>query len=626
MRGSLACIAAAVLATSACAALPAATRAPAASPTAAITVVTPARPTATRVATETPAVTGATVMASPGARTLGDSLFPTLGNGGIDVQSYYLDCEIDPERSMQAAVTIVITTTQDLSEFSLDFQQNAISEVLLEGVPVSYLQEEDKLVVIPAYPLLNGSTVELIVRYGGPLPTSVDTVFAAKLGWQATEDGGGIFMSEPNAAHVWFPCNDHPRDKALYSFRVTVPKPWVAVANGLQQGITDGGATRTYEYAARDPMATYVATIAVGNFRSVTHEGPDGLPITDYLDTGIGSAARANIDRAPATIEALSAYFGPYPFEAFGYLVLPLGEFSGGMEFQTLPALTVATAQDTRQRVMEHEVAHQWFGDAVTLSDWRFTWIKEGMAEYMGSFVSTEYRDGNTIDATNNIARAIYARLLGGIALVPEPRAMANILPVMGKYGVDIGRLYDRAAVIAAARSALDGRMDATILAQTLAQVPAEGMTGSDFIYWLGTVPPEPVYLSRLQATTMGFLLSARALDGIESYRRFFADGEPLLVPPGRIDPTTAYSASAYEVGALIYHHLRLTVGDDVFRQITREFVRRYQGGAAGADELVAVASEVSGHDLRPFFDAWLYTEPLNDIPELGLYAATFTE
>jgi aminopeptidase N len=633
MRRLPACIILAALLCGACGTgtAPTAGAATAASPSAPATAMTPveatvAAPTRAAAGTETPVISGATVMsARPGARSLGDSLFPTLGNGGIDVQSYFLDFTLDPEASLQATVTIEILATMDLSEFSLDFKHANVSQVLLDGFAVTYGQEEEKLVITPAAPIAAGSTMQLIVIYGGPLPTASDTTFAAKMGWQATEDGGGIFMSEPNAAHVWFPCNDHPTDKALYRFRVTVPKPWVAVANGTQRQLTDNGATRTYEYAARDPMATYVATVAVGNFRMISVVGPDDLPITHYVDAGIGPAASDNLTHTVASMEALSEYFGPYPFEVYGTLVLALGEFSGGMEFQTLPALTVATAEDSLQRVMEHEMAHQWFGDLVTLSDWRFTWIKEGMAEYMSAFVSAEYRDGNTIEATNDIARAVYAWLLGGMALVPEPQAMAHYVPALGKYGVDGGRRYDRASVMAAARSALMEAMDADALNQALAQVPAEGMTGEDFVYWIGTLPPQPVYLDRRQATTMGFLLSGRPLDGVDAYVSLMRQGEAPLVPPGRIDASTAYSSSAYEVGALIFHHLRLTMGDDVFREFTHEVINRYRGGAIGADELIAVASEVSGRDLNPFFQAWLYGEPLNDLPELGLHAADFT-
>ena len=132
--------------------------------------------------------------------------------------------------------------------------------------------------VRPAEPIPQGSTFTTSLAYSG-VPEAVPDPAVTSLGlpgvgWWRTPSAFHV-LSECIGARSWFPCNDHPRDKATYSIAVTVPEPWVAAANGLLVEVVEGAEGRTYRWRAGDPMATYLATVNVGRFELREETGPD---------------------------------------------------------------------------------------------------------------------------------------------------------------------------------------------------------------------------------------------------------------------------------------------------------------------------------------------------------------
>ncbi|MEU6197306.1 hypothetical protein [Streptomyces sp. NPDC047061] len=189
---------------------------------------------------------------APGPETLGDPVYPALGNDGYRVLAYDLDLAYDATTLLvDATATLRVRTTQDLSRFSLDALGLDISAVRVDGCDAAFEQAEEKLRITPARPLRERDDVTVCVTYtADPRRTLPHTA------WVPTPDGFAI-CPQPNSAHTVFPCNDHPSDKADFTFRITVPDGVRGVANGLLTRTENLPGDRTaYSYRSRSPIAT----------------------------------------------------------------------------------------------------------------------------------------------------------------------------------------------------------------------------------------------------------------------------------------------------------------------------------------------------------------------------------
>jgi aminopeptidase N len=193
---------------------------------------------------------------------------------------------------------------------------------------------------------------------------------------------------------TWFPSNNHPRDKATYDIAVTVPSGLTAIANGVEAGTVDaGGGWTTWRWRENRPMAPYLATMAIGKFR-VLRGGADGLPVVGAVAAGLSTDVDDAIRSTPEIVSYLASLFGPYPFDAMGGIVVDAPGMSFALETQTRPVYGPGffTGGDRARRTITvaHELTHQWFGDSVSLHDWRDIWLNEGFATY-GQWLWTEH-------------------------------------------------------------------------------------------------------------------------------------------------------------------------------------------------------------------------------------------
>ncbi len=232
------------------------------------------------------------------------------------------------------------------------------------------------------------------MEYGGPTTRPRD-IEGFLYGWVTTRDGA-IVANEPDAAMTWYPVSDHPTDKATYSYEITVPDGKVAVANGLpaREPTTDDGWT-TWYWDAPDLQASYLSTASVGDYDLRESETADGLPIIDAVDDDLTPAnlARTNASLAlqAEMIDFLSV-FGPYPFNSFGSIVDD-DSLGYALETQTRPVYSRAASEGT----VMHELAHQWFGNAVSPYRWADIWMNEGWATY-ATWIWSEDQDGPTAE------------------------------------------------------------------------------------------------------------------------------------------------------------------------------------------------------------------------------------
>jgi aminopeptidase N len=184
-------------------------------------------------------------------------------------------------------------------------------------------------------------------------------------------------VAEPNGARTWFPANDHPADKATFAIDVTVPEPFVVVSNGRPLPVIEATGGRTFGWRMDDPMATYLATVVVGELERVETGEIDGVPVADYLPFDLAAVPPPALLRAPEMIGFLTTWFGPYPFDRYGHVIVP--EFSIALETQTM---SVVGRGAVGEITVLHEIAHQWYGNSVSVSTWRDIWLNEGFASY----------------------------------------------------------------------------------------------------------------------------------------------------------------------------------------------------------------------------------------------------
>lgn len=330
--------------------------------------------------TAAPAAQAASDPPVSGGASSGDPYYPTLGDAGYDALRYDIALQYTPSTRRLTAVTAVrLEPLVKLTSLALDLRGLHVSKVTVGGKAARFSQSAEKLRVRPKHSLAKGHAVTVRVTYSGTTGRPIDNTDAL-FGWISTPNGA-LVASEAYGAPTWYPVNDSPADKAKYSFTVAVPKGKQVVANGLPVGrpTTHGGWT-TYRYAETTPMASYLATVDIGDY-AITRFTRGGLPYLTAVDEHLTGTERteslAAIAKQPAIIAYFSKRFGKYPFASAGSIVDSF-DIGYALETQTRPIYSPSADEST----VAHETAHQWFGDSVTPRYWKDIWLNEGFATY----------------------------------------------------------------------------------------------------------------------------------------------------------------------------------------------------------------------------------------------------
>ena len=486
-----------MLAAVACAAAPT-TSAPAASVPATVVVPTlPDLPTGPGTAPATSRPSGTSRPAVDASAK--DSDFPTLGSASLDVTHYDLDLDYDVERQqLQATATVDAQVAAPTGTVTLDLQGLDVDEVTVDDRRAKFTAQKAKLQIDLPGEVEAATPFSIRVTYHGqPEPIGTEALGGVEIGWHGAPDGSFV-LSEPEGASSWYPVNNHPRDKATYTFAVTVPKPYVAIANGRLDKTDERADGRTFHWVMDAPMANYLATVVTGKFDEQQLGIHGGVTYSNWLPTRPAASSGEQATFAPdqpEVIAGLEEWLGPFPFATYGAVIYPTSfiqgspatkRFLSGVALET-QGRSLYSELAAQGQTITHESAHQWMGDSVSIEDWgKDIWWVEGFAKF-----------SETLD--------------------------------------------DR--------------------------------------------------------------------DRAERFAKEYAQVRSSWIPPGHLDRDELFSDASYTEGSIVFYALEQEVGQATFKQILHAFTERYRHANASTQDLIAVASDVSGQDLTAFFDGWLFAE-----------------
>jgi len=585
------------------------------------------RPTAPQ---PTPGITSQPLR--PGAAGLGDPAFPQAGNGGYDAQHYTLDLAVDVEaNALTATVTMTARATQALEAFNLDFSGFTIDELAVNARPAAYDRRGQELTVRPAQRLDVGEPFTTAISYHGVPP--------ADGAWHHQE--GAVFVTgEPVGAASWYPVNNHPLDKATYAYRIHTRRPYTALASGTLVDRMESADGVTFVWRMEHPMASYLSTVYVAELEVEELGDAAGVPVRAAIPPRLTEEAAELFAVQDEMVAFFADRFGPYPFESYGAAVVD-AEWGGALETQSLslfgrsvlgigvdrPEGTELPPEVSPPTVIAHELAHQWFGNSVSLERWQDIWLKEGFATY-ASWLWWEHVEGE--EALQEIVRRRYAAVaeaIGGAMFVfgENPTPFDHL---SGPEAVETLRAVDPAALTDQRRLAeavgappareegtgdpsdLDNLSDAHI-ERMMPLLPEDELSPARVLEILEALPTEEMSGRQVFQALVVVQIYDRA--GPSIFRGSW------IAPPGMPPVDNLFNVSVYDRGALTLHALRNELGDEVWLDVMRTYAERYAHDNADTEAFIAVAEEVSGEDLGAFFDAWLFQERMPAIPELGL-------
>lgn len=310
-----------------------------------------------------------------------DPYVPGHGDASYSVGHYdlHLGYKVDGNR-LDGDATLFCEARSDVTALELDLHTLRPSKVFVDGRPVRHQHRRGRLVVRPPRRIPAGVEFEVRVRYAGN-PRPVRSRILGTAGWEELEDGV-LVASQPHGAPSWFPCNDRPDDKATYSLTLTAASDYQVAFTGELVDRRRGASSATWMYEQEVPMATYLAAVQIGRYDVTELEAP--VPMRSLTPQPPDSAGYdATFGRQPEMMAYFQDAFGPYPFPSYTCVIthddLEIPLESQGMS--TFGRNFMADDWDC-VRLVAHEMAHQWFGNAVTLGAWRDIWLHEGFACY----------------------------------------------------------------------------------------------------------------------------------------------------------------------------------------------------------------------------------------------------
>ncbi|MGA8257478.1 MAG: M1 family metallopeptidase [Nocardioides sp.] len=337
-----------------------------------------------------------------------DPYLPGHGDPAWGVTHYDLDIDYDLARNhLRGQAVIEANAISDLDRIVLDLAHLSVAKVTVDGkAPGKYVARGHRLVVTPKNQIAAGTPFTLKITYAGTPKPLIDK-HHGDAGWEELTDGV-IVAAQPHGSPTWFPCNDRPDDKASYRIAVGAPHGYTVVSNGLLVSRDRGASTTTWVYEQHEPMATYLATVQIGRYE--VRELGQEPPLLAAVPADAGAGFEAAFGRNAEMLDTFVGLFGPYPFSTYS-VVITDDDLEIPLESQSLSTFGRNFMRDDWDavRLVAHELAHQWFGNSVTLARWQDIWLHEGFACY-SEWLWSEHSGGEPAD---DHARRHHARLAG---------------------------------------------------------------------------------------------------------------------------------------------------------------------------------------------------------------------
>lgn len=311
-----------------------------------------------------------------------DPYLPATGNRGYRVSRYDLDLtyKVSSNR-LTGRASLTATTTDVRPRFSLDLASTMqVSKLSVNGRRVAkYTHRDGKLTITPAQAIPAGGALSISVQYAGN-PQPIVSMWG-DVGWEELSEGA-LVASQPNGAASWFPCDDHPSCKASYRLSITTDTPYHAVANGTLIHRQTKASHTTWVYEQTEPMSTYLATIQIGPYERRRIDS-GSVAVHAVHPPGLRDRVDHDFGRQTDMMAVFEKLFGPYPFEDYSVVVTG-DDLEIPIEAQGLSIFGANHCDGRRgsERLVAHELAHQWFGNSLTLGEWKDIWLHEGFACY----------------------------------------------------------------------------------------------------------------------------------------------------------------------------------------------------------------------------------------------------
>ena len=310
-----------------------------------------------------------------------DPYAPQSGDARFHVSEYRLILRYRVlTNRLDGEATIVAVAAVDLTDFRLDLVGLKADKVRVDGEKrTSFRQSNRRLTITPTAPIAAGQEFRVSVRYSGsPDPR---TSRWGQVGWEHLEDGI-LVASQPIGAPTWFPCNDRPADKARYRIELTLEEGYTVAATGLLASVAASSGRATWTFVDDVPTATYLVALHIGRYR-YEPLSLGWVPGKVYYPAEFRGRILADLAGLPAMMALFERLFGPYPMGHFDVVVTP-DTLEIPLESQGM-AVFGANHLDgagSSERLVAHELAHQWFGNSVGISSWQDIWLNEGFSCY----------------------------------------------------------------------------------------------------------------------------------------------------------------------------------------------------------------------------------------------------